>query len=74
MKTLLTPQMIADRSLAHFTENLEFLKNMPKRHWDFELTSDTRTKWQKFKGRVSSNVNSWRHSLACWITPYGFDD
>ena len=71
--TILTPQMIADRAVSHFIVEMEFLKGIPRPAWA-EPKPDTRTKWQKFKDRVGGKVNSWRHSLACWTTPYGFDD
>ena len=70
---ILTPEMIASRALAHLAVEVDFLNGIPRPAWA-EPKPDTRTKWQKFKDRVGDKVDNWRHSLACWITPYGFDD
>lgn len=69
----LTPKMVADRALAYLSDNIDVLNGIPRTSV-FERYPDTRTKWQKLKSRAKYKVYSWRHSLACWITPYGFED
>lgn len=71
--SLITPEMVTRAALEMITVELDFLKGIP-RPFKYQVKPDTRTPWQKRKDRMVSNVRSWRHSLACWITPYGFDD
>jgi hypothetical protein len=70
---IITPEMIADAALARFTVEMEFLRGIPLPQWA-EPQPDRRTRWQKFKSRVKDRVWALRHSLACRVTPYGFDD
>jgi hypothetical protein len=73
VKTILTPEMFAADALKHLTVGVSFLKDRTTPHWA-KRQPDTRTKWQKFRSRVKDKVWEWRHSLACRITPYGFDE
>jgi len=70
---ILTPQMIAERATAYLKVEMDCLKGIPRPLWA-QPKPDTRSPWKKAKDRINSRIDNWRHSLACWITPYGFDD
>lgn len=59
--------MVTSAALERLTAGLDFLKGIPL---PLKYQVKPRTQWQKIKDKSYG----WRHALACWITPYGFDD
>lgn len=65
--SLITPEMVTRAALELITAQIDFFKGIPLPP---KYQVKPRTKWQKIKDKAYG----WRHSLACWITPYEFDE